>query len=1415
MTTTTATDTRSRLEQILSERIMVLDGAMGSMLMRHKFKEEDFRGEQFRDHPKEVLQCYDLLTITQPHVIEEVHRAYLEAGADIIETNSFVANAVQLAGWGLEDYAFELNRAAGQLARRVADEMTEKTPNKPRFVAGSIGPTDKTASISPKINDPGYRSISFDELVSAYSTQVEGLIAGGVDIIFPETSFDTLNLKACLFAIDQVFEKLGRKLPVMISGTITDISGRTLIGQTTEAFWESVSQFDMLSVGLNCALGAKQMRPFIETLSNQSHSFINSHPNLGLPDGFGGFTDTPENMAATIGEFAANGWLNIIGGCCGSNPEVIRLISETVSKYPPRQRPKRSTHSSYSGLESLTLTPETNFIMVGERTNITGSKKFARLIREDRYDEALAVARDQVEGGANIIDVNMDEGLIDGPKAMTRFLNLIASEPDIAKLPIMIDSSNWDVIEAGLKCVAGKSIVNSISLKEGEEEFLRRAKLVKRYGAAAVVMAFDEHGQAVTADHKVEICARSFKLLTETAGFQPCDIIFDTNILTVGTGLEEHNNYAVEFIEAVRRLKVMFPEAKTSGGVSNVSFSYRGNDTVREAMNAAFLYHAIRAGLSMGIVNAGQLAVYDEIPKDLLERVEDVLLNRRPDASDRLTEFAETVKKKGKKDTGPDVSWRQGPVEERLKHALVTGTADYVEADVEEARQSYPRPLSIIEGPLMDGMNVVGDLFGAGKMFLPQVVKSARVMKKAVNYLMPFMEEEKSKGGGVRKARGKVLMATVKGDVHDIGKNIVGVVLGCNDYEIIDLGVMVPCATILQRAREESVDMIGLSGLITPSLDEMVHVAKEMEREGFEVPLLIGGATTSPKHTAVKIAPSYHGSVIHVKDASRCVGVVDRLNRPELREQFDRENREAQESDRESFSRRRQRKLVSYADALARRFTINWAESPVSTPSFLGPRVLCNYPLGELVDYIDWSPFFMSWELKGKYPAIFDDPIVGTEAKKLFDNASKLLKLIIQQKQLTANAIYGFFPANSDGDDIVLYEDESRTTERCRLPMLRQQWEREGQTSFRSLADYIAPKSSGIPDYLGAFAVTTGIGIEALVEAFESDDDDYNSITVKALADRLAEAFAEHLHERARRDWGYGRDERLSKEELIDEKYRGIRPASGYPTSPDHTEKKVLWEILDIEAATERGIQVVYTPGANTESVCEHAFAFMIGLSKHFPRMSSELAAGNYHFRTKITGRDLFGRSLGIVGFGRIGRRVGEVAKAAFGMQVLYHDIVAAPPEVEARAGATRVGLDELLRQSEYVTLHVPLDKTTRGMIDAEALRKMRPDAILINTCRGPVVVESDVAAALDANQIWGYAGDVFEVEPPPKDHPLIGRPDVMLTPHSAAQTVEGLTNMATGIAQDVLGVLRGEVPLNPVNDPALVLANRRKLGKA
>jgi 5-methyltetrahydrofolate--homocysteine methyltransferase len=1184
---------RERLEEILAERIMVLDGAMGSMLMPFRFGEQDFRGERFRGHPHPLLRCYDVLTLTRPDVIEGIHRAYLEAGADIIETNTFVSNAIQLANWGIEALDRELNRTAAALARRVADEFTEVNPDKPRFVAGSLGPTDKTASFPRKVEDPAYRAVTFDELVAAYLRQIHGLIEGGVDILLAETSFDTLNLKACLFAIDQYFEEHDVRLPVMVSVTIFD-GGRTLTMQTIEAFWASISHFDMMSVGINCALGVDQMRGFVEEFSALAPVYFSCYPNAGLPNELGEFDDgpgslgSPDHMAQVLGEFAANGWVNIVGGCCGTRPPHIAAIARAVEGAAPRKRPAIVPLTRLSGNEALTIRPESNFLMVGERTNITGSKRFARLVRESKFEDALAVAREQVESGANVIDVNMDEGLIDGAEAMTRFLNLIAAEPNIAKVPIMIDSSNFAVIEAGLKCVQGKPIVNSISLKEGEAKFLHEAKLVRRYGAAVVVMAFDEDGQAVTKDHKVAICSRAHRLLTETVGFPSSDIIFDTNILTVGTGIEEHNNYAVEFIEAVRELKRLFPEAKTSGGVSNVSFAFRGNDVVREAMNAAFLYHAIRAGLDMGIVNAGQLEVYENIPKDLLERVEDVLLNRRPDATDRLTEFAETVKRKDKTADTKALARREAPVEERLKHALVQGIADFVEQDVEEARRQYDRPLSIIEGPLMDGMNVVGDLFGTGKMFLPQVVKSARVMKKAVAYLLPFMEAEKAKGGaGPRQARGKIVMATVKGDVHDIGKNIVGVVLACNDYEVIDLGVMVPCERILAAAREHGADLIGLSGLITPSLDEMVHVAKEMEREGFKLPLLIGGATTSAKHTAVKIAPTYHEPVVHVRDASRCVGVVEKLNNPDQKAPFDRDNRAAQESDRAAFARRTQRKLVPYEEALRRRSTLDFSNGALAQPSFLGTKVLRDVPLEEIIPYIDWSPFFMAWELKGKYPAIFDDPVVGAQARKEYDYARGLLTKIAQEGLLTANAVYGFFPANADRDDIIIYTDESRTTERLQIHTLRQQWERAGQTEFRSLADYVAPVGLGVADYVGAFAVTAGVGIETLVSRFKADHDDYNAIMTEALADRLAEALAEMLHERARRDWGFGGTETVSKEDLIAERYRGIRPAPGYPACPDHTEKATLWTLLDAERTT--GIRL-------TESFAMYPAASVSGL---------------------------------------------------------------------------------------------------------------------------------------------------------------------------------------------------------------------------
>ncbi|MGE3777689.1 MAG: methionine synthase, partial [Pirellulaceae bacterium] len=1138
----------ANLQQLLAERVLVLDGAMGTMVFARGFDEAAVRGERFRNHHRDLKNFVDILCLTNPQVVTEIHREYLEAGADIIETNTFGASPVGMAEFDLApELMREINVAAVECARRAADEYTARTPGKPRFVAASIGPTSRTASMSPKVEDPGFRAVTFDELVESYGQQVAVLIEAGADVLFPETTFDTLNLKACLFAIARHFERTGSRIPVMASVTITDNSGRTLSGQTVEAFWNSISHFDLLSVGINCALGPEKMRPFVEELSNLATVYMSCHPNAGLPNAFGQYDQTPEQMAATLGEFVANGWLNIVGGCCGTTPAHIRAFSRMVEGAAPRKPPVLPHYMRLSGQEALTIRPESNFINIGERTNVTGSKKFARLIREERFEEALDVAREQVSAGASILDINMDDALLDGEAAMARFLNLIAAEPDICRVPIMVDSSKWTVLEAGLKCIQGKSIVNSISLKDGEEEFLRRARLIRRYGAAVVVMAFDEYGQATEADHKAAICRRAYQLLTEQAGFPPEDLVFDPNILTVATGIEEHNHYAVSFIEATRRIKQECPWAKVSGGVSNISFSFRGNDPVREAMHAAFLYHAIHAGMDMGIVNAGQLEVYDEIPRELLERIEDVLINRRPDATERLVEFAETVKSKGKREVGEDLAWRASSVQERLKHALIRGIDRFIEEDVEEARQSYSKCLHIIEGPLMEGMSVVGDLFGEGKMFLPQVVKSARVMKKAVAYLLPFMQKEKEAAGlAAQKARGKILLATVKGDVHDIGKNIVGVVLGCNNYQIIDLGVMTSCEKILQTAADEQVDIIGLSGLITPSLDEMVHVAKEMERTQCRWPLLIGGATTSAKHTAVRIAPRYGQPVVHVLDASRCVGVVDRLMSSELRDGFVRENKELQRQLVASYESR-QAKLVPYDEALQKRFATDWSRVRIDRPAFLGTRTLARFPLGELEPYIDWPPFFQAWELKGKYPAILSDPQVGETARELFGHAQDMLRQIIRDGTLTANAVYGFWPAASEGDDVVLFTDESRVQERTRFHFLRQQWERKGQPDFRSLADYIAPRAANRPDYLGAFVVTTGIGAAELATQYEQRHDDYNAILVKALADRLAEAFAELLHCRARREWGYGLDETLSLDDLIEEKYRGIRPAPGYP----------------------------------------------------------------------------------------------------------------------------------------------------------------------------------------------------------------------------------------------------------------------------
>jgi len=1174
------------LHKLLEQRILVLDGAMGTMVHAFKFSEADFRGERFRSHHKDLKNFIDVLVLTQPDAIEQIHRQYLEAGADIIETNTFGATSVAMEDFGLQDCVRELNLAAVALARKAADELSLQNPDKPRFMAGSIGPTNKQLSIAGNVNDPGYRSATFDQMVATYYEQVDALVEGGVDLLLCETAFDTLVLKACLFAVEQYFQDHGIRIPVMASFTIFD-GGRTLSAQTVEATWNSIAHANLLSVGMNCALGPDMLRPHVEELSRIAPIYVSCYPNAGLPNAFGGFDETPEMMARVLGEFAANGWLNIVGGCCGTTPPHIKAIAEAVADKPPRKRPKLAPLTRLSGLEPLTLRPESNFLMIGERTNVTGSKKFARLILNEKYEEAIAVAREQVEAGANVIDINMDEGMLDGEAAMTKFLNLVSAEPEVARVPIMVDSSKWSVIEAGLKCIQGKGIVNSISLKEGEEQFLQYARLVRRYGAAVVVMAFDEEGQATEIDRKVAICERAYKLLTREVGMPAEDIIFDPNILTVATGIEEHNPYAVNFFEATKLIKQRCPGAKVSGGVSNVSFSFRGNDVVREAIHAAFLYHAIRAGLDMGIVNAGQLAVYEEIPKDLLELVEDVLLNRRPDATERLVTFAETVKKQGGPSEAQTLAWRYEPLEQRLSHALVKGIVDYIDEDIEEARQKYNRCLSIIEGPLMDGMSVVGDLFGAGKMFLPQVVKSARVMKKAVAYLLPFMEQEKIEAGTVgQAARGKILMATVKGDVHDIGKNIVGVVLGCNNYEVIDMGVMVPAEKILETARKEGVDMIGLSGLITPSLDEMVHVASEMDRQGFDIPLLIGGATTSAKHTAVKIAPAYRHTTVHVLDASRSVGVVDRLKSDDMRTAFEAKNREEQEALVEAYNQRQQVTLTPYAEAKQRHLPTDWAKVQIDKPSFTGVRVLDDFPLEKLVDYIDWSPFFLTWELKGKYPKIFSDPTYGESAKKLYDDARVLLDEIVRGKLLKARAVYGFWPAGSVGDDIALFTDESRSKELVRLHTLRQQWERKGQKHFTAMADYVAPVDSGRQDYVGAFAVTAGIGCDELAKKYDADHDDYNSIMVKALADRLAEAFAECLHKIARNDWGYGASEQLSNDDLIDEKYRGIRPAPGYPACPDHTEKRTLFHLLDATQAT--GIEL-------TESFAMHPAASVSG----------------------------------------------------------------------------------------------------------------------------------------------------------------------------------------------------------------------------
>ncbi len=1203
------TDKTSELECLLRERIVIIDGAMGTMLQQHRPDEAAYRGKRFKESKKDLRGLHDVLCLTQPDLIEAIHRQYLDAGADIIETNTFNAQALSLADYGMETVAYDINLAAATCAKRAAAAVMTENPGRVCFVAGALGPTNKTSSISTDVNNPAARSATFDEIRAAYYDQARGLLDGGADMLLVETIFDTLNAKAAFFAILTLFEERGiplpgiagasldchasarlghgRRVPLMASVTfIQPGNNRGVTGQTVEAFWNSISHVPLLSVGVNCSLGPKEMRPMIEELAGIAPVYVSAHPNAGLPNPLlpTGFPETPETLAPQLQDWAQNGWLNLVGGCCGTTPSHIKAIAEAVRGLRPRVPPKLEPYTRLSGLEALTLRPETNFVNIGERTNVTGSPMFAKFILAGDYEAALAVAKQQVENGAQLIDVNLDEAMLDSESAMTRFQNLLASEPDIARVPIMVDSSKWAVIEAGLKCIQGKGVVNSISLKEGEDKFKHQAKLVRRYGAAVVVMAFDERGQADSFERKIEVCARSYRILTEQVGFPPQDIIFDPNVLTVATGIEEHNNYAVDFIRATRWIKEHLPLARVSGGISNISFSFRGNNVLREAMHAAFLYHAIKAGVDMGIVNAGMLAVYEEIPKGLLETVEDVLLNRRPDATERLVKFAETTKSRDRAEAEED-AWRSGTVEERLSHALVKGIVDYIEQDTEEAHRNYGRPLQVIEGPLMAGMNVVGDLFGSGKMFLPQVVKSARVMKKAVAYLLPFMESEKQASGNYQ-AQGRIVMATVKGDVHDIGKNIVGVVLGCNNYEVIDLGVMVPAEKILETAREKRADFIGLSGLITPSLDEMAHVAREMERQGFTLPLLIGGATTSKAHTAVKIAPGYSQPVVHVLDASRAVGVTGSLINPQLKPAFVARLRADYETVRAHHGEQTAKPLLPLAEARRHRTPIEWKDGDIPTPEFTGIRVLASDPaslvrsdsttvgrvtLSELVSFIDWSPFFHTWELRGRYPAILEKP----EAKKLFEDARLWLDEVVSRNLLSARAVYGFFPANAIGDDVELYADSSRTQVLTTFHFLRQQMDKPGGQPNFCLADFVAPTASQLStlnsqlsDHLGAFAVSAGFGVEELCRKFEQDHDDYNSIMTKALADRLAEAFAEYLHQRARREWGYGKLEQLTHDDLIREKYRGIRPAAGYPACPDHTEKRTLWKLLDVEKNT-------------------------------------------------------------------------------------------------------------------------------------------------------------------------------------------------------------------------------------------------------
>ena len=1156
------------LQQALKERILILDGGMGTMIQSYKLEESDYRGERFADWPQDLKGNNDLLILTRPDAISAIEKAYFDAGADIVETKTFNATRVSQADYGMEELVYELNVEGARLARQAADAKTAETPDRPRFVAGVLGPTSRTCSLSPDVNNPGYRNVTFDELVENYTEATRGLIEGGSDLILIETIFDTLNAKAAIFAVQQVFEEIGFELPIMISGTITDASGRTLSGQTTEAFWNSVRHAKPISVGLNCALGAKELRPYLEELSNKAETHVSAHPNAGLPNAFGEYDESPAEMARVVEEFAASGFLNIVGGCCGTTPAHIEAIANAVAKYAPRVLPDIPKACRLSGLEPFTIDRSSLFVNVGERTNITGSAKFARLIREENYTEALEVALQQVEAGAQVIDINMDEGMLDSKKAMVTFLNLIAGEPDISRVPIMIDSSKWEVIEAGLKCIQGKGIVNSISMKEGVEAFKHHARLCKRYGAAVVVMAFDEAGQADTAERKREICQRSYDILVDEVGFPPEDIIFDPNIFAIATGIEEHNNYAVDFIEACAYIRDNLPYALTSGGVSNVSFSFRGNNPVREAIHSVFLYYAIQNGLTMGIVNAGQLEIYDEIPKKLRDAVEDVVLNRTPNGTEALLAIADEYKGDGSVKEAETEEWRGYTVEKRLEHALVKGITTHIVQDTEEFRLQCARPIEVIEGPLMAGMNVVGDLFGSGKMFLPQVVKSARVMKQAVAHLIPFIEAEK---GDKPEAKGKILMATVKGDVHDIGKNIVGVVLGCNGYDVVDMGVMVPAEKILQTAIAEKCDIIGLSGLITPSLDEMVHVAREMQRQDFHLPLMIGGATTSKAHTAVKIDPHYkNDAVVYVTDASRAVGVATTLLSKELKPVFAQKTREEYAMIRERTANRSARtERLTYEEAIAVKPKFDWSEYSPVKPTFTGRKVLEDIDLRTLVDYIDWTPFFIAWDLAGKYPRILEDEIVGEAATALFKDAQAMLTKLVDEKLIKARAVFGFWPANQvDEDDLEVYGDDGRPL--AKLHHLRQQTVKtDGKPNF-SLADFVAPKDSGVTDYVGGFITTAGIGAEEVAKAYQDAGDDYNSIMVKALADRLAEACAEWLHQQVRKQWwGYDPEEQLSNEELIKEQYKGIRPAPGYPACPDHTEKATLFELLDADGASQ------------------------------------------------------------------------------------------------------------------------------------------------------------------------------------------------------------------------------------------------------